>query len=93
MNDVKVLVEICLRELTNILRNSGDARLDDLRLRYASKSEMIFKFCCFDRLFLCPVVSAICKFYTVFWNARTGRSSPMPSGKLAMIVARMSSSR
>lgn len=57
MNDVKVLVEICLRELTNILRNSGDARLDDLRLKYARKSEMIFKFCCFDRLFFSYCVS------------------------------------
>lgn len=36
LNDVKVLVEITLRELTNILRNSGDARLDSLRGRYVN---------------------------------------------------------
>jgi hypothetical protein len=34
LNDLKVLMEICLRELTNITRHSGERRWDSLRLKY-----------------------------------------------------------
>eukprot|EP01033_Poteriospumella_lacustris_P010464 gene10464-7439_t len=34
VNDLKVLIEVCLRELTNVVRHSGERKWDTLRLRY-----------------------------------------------------------
>lgn len=33
VNDLKVLMEVCLRELTNVVRHSGERQWDSLRLR------------------------------------------------------------
>lgn len=33
VNDLKVLIEVCLRELTNVVRHSGERKWDTLRLR------------------------------------------------------------